>query len=88
MCGFWKAFKLKSKCRCLLISVPLLISSCTKPYLPAELTLENLPAVLASFTYRLEHVPENVMKVCYNLNTFNIYNTIRKMSVYKVGVHG
>lgn len=61
MCVFWKAFKLKTKCRCLLISVTLLISSYTKPYLLAELTLENLSAVLASFTYRLEHVPENAM---------------------------
>lgn len=61
----------------------LLISSCTKPYLPAELTLENLSAVLASFIYRSEHVPENIIEVCYSLNTFNIYNTCQKMAVYK-----
>lgn len=41
----------------------LLISSCTKPYLPAELTLENLSAVLASFMYGLGHVPEKAVKV-------------------------
>lgn len=42
----------------------LLISSCTKPYLPAELTLQNLSAVLASFMCRLGHVPENAVEVC------------------------
>lgn len=65
----------------------LLISSCIKPYLPAELTLENLSAVLAGFIYRLEHVPENIIKVCYSINTFNIYNTCQKMAVCKVAVH-
>lgn len=53
----------------------LLTSSCAKPYLPAELTLENLAAVLASFILnRLGHVPENAMKASYGLNTSNVNN--------------
>lgn len=62
--GFWKTSELKAKCRCVLIFIMLLISSGTAPYLPAELTPENLSAVLASFMYRLGHVPENAVKVC------------------------
>lgn len=87
MCVFWKAFKLKSKCRCLLTSV-MLTSSCAKPYLPAELTLENLAAVLASFILdRLGHVPENAMKACYGLNTSNVNNGFWKILLNKGAVH-
>lgn len=63
--GFWKTPKLKGKCSSLFIFIMLLISTHTKPYLPAELTPENLSAVLTSSMYRLGHVPENAVKMCY-----------------------